>query len=394
LQEKKVAIIGVGVSEIGKHTEKTVNDLAIDVVSKALKDAKIKKEDLDGIFMTPEGFSVRSTKMKPQRICEYFNITPKSTGIIECGGVSSMLATKFAINEILLGNNKINLVFSSEIERYRMKEADEIEHLLVEVNALYSPYDSSYGMLAATPYYAMAIQRYMYENNIKPEEIAILAVILRENASKNPVAQFKDKITVSDVLNSRIVTPPIHLLESCPMSDGASAIVLAQEDIAREICDKPVFITGIGEYHDSSHFTTNYKDITDYVPVREATNMALSSAKRKLSDIDVAEVYGAFAGSELMCYEAMGFFEKGKAPKAVFDGLTKIDGKIPINTSGGRLSLGHPPYVTPLLEIIEIALQLKGEAGERQVKDAKIGLAHSEHGVMNGSIVMILEREE
>lgn len=392
MKKNKVAIIGVGMCEVGRHTEKTVNDLAAVVIKKALDDAKISKDLIEGIFMTPEGFSVRTTKMRPQRIAEYLNIPSKTTGIVECGGVSSMLATKVAMNEILLGNNKINLVFASEIERYKMKEEDEMLPLLIEVNALYSPYDSPYGLLAATPYYAFSAQRYIHQYKIKEEEIAHLPVLLRENASKNPFAQFKEKITIQDVVNSRVIVPPIKLLEACPMSDGAAAIILASEEVAKELnIKRPVFITGVGEYHSCSHFTVNYPDITDYVPVRIAVKEALEKAERKLSDIDVAEIYGAFATAELMSYEAAGFFEKGCAAKEVRDGKTRIDGEIPINTSGGRLSLGHPPYVTPLLEIIEIVLQIRGEAGERQVKDANIGLAQSEHGAVNGSIVMILE---
>lgn len=390
--KKKVAIIGVGMCEVGRYTDKTVNDLSAIVVKKAIEDAGISKDLIEGIFLTPEGFSVRTTKMRPQRIAEYLNISPKTTGIVECGGVSSMLATKMAVNEILVGNNRINMVLSSEIERYKMKEPDEMLPLLVEVNSLYSPYDSPYGLLAATPYYAFSAQRYMYQYNIKEEDIAYLPTILRENASRNPYAQFREKITVEDVLSSRVIVPPIKLLEACPLSDGAAAIILADEDVAKDLkIKRPVYITGIGEYHLASHFAVGYPDITDYLPVRKAVNEALEKAGRKLSDIDVAEIYGAFAPSELMTYEAAGFFEKGTAAKHVKEGETRIDGKIPINTSGGRLSLGHPPYVTPLLEIIEIVWQIRGEAKERQVKNAEIGLVQTEHGAVNGSMAMVLE---
>jgi acetyl-CoA C-acetyltransferase len=110
-------------------------------------------------------------------------------------------------------------------------------------------------------------------------------------------------------------------------------------------------------------------------------------------DLDVAEIYGAFAGTELMIYEEMGFFERGAAPRAVRDGRTAIDGVLPINPSGGRLSLGHAPGATPLLEIIEVCNQLREEAEGRQVKDPTLGLIHGEHGMVNGSIVLILERE-
>lgn len=391
---KKVAIIGYGLVEVGKHSDKTNSELSAEVIKLALNSAKISKDDIDGIFTTPEGFSVRNAKIRPQRLCEYLGMKTKSAALVECGGVSSHLALKFAAQEIVLGRNKINLVLASEIERYKQKEPDELQYLAIEVNAIYSPYDSPYGLLAATPYYAMATQRYMHQYKIRPEEIAQVAVVLRNNASKNLYAQFREKITVDEVLSSRMLVPPIHLLEASPLSDGAAAILLAEEDIAKEICDKPIYIRGMGEYHDASHMGTNKREITDMSAVRYAVDEALQQANLSLSDIDVAEIYGPFAGVELMVYEAVGFFEKGKAPKSVRDGKTTPEGKIPINTSGGRLSLGHPPYVTPLLEAIEIVMQLRNEAGERQVKNAEIGLIQSEHGVVNGAMATILALEK
>lgn len=389
---KKVAIIGYGMVEVGRHSDKTNSEISAEVIKKAINCAKISKDDIDGIFTTPEGFSVRTTKIRPQRLCEYFGMKVKSSAVVECGGISSHLALKIAANEIMLGRNKIALVFASEIERYKQKEPDEIQYLALDVNGIYSPYDSPYGLLAATPYYAMATQRYMWEYNIKPEDIAMVAVILRENASKNPYAQFRERITIEDVLSSRMLVPPIHLLEASPLSDGAAAIILADEDVAREISDNLVYIEGIGEYHSSSHMATGKQDITDMSPVKYATELALKEANLSLSDIDIAEIYGPFAGTELMAYEAVGFFEKGKAVGNVKEGKTRQDGKIPCNISGGRLSLGHPPYVTPLLETIEIVMHLRGEAGERQVKNAEIGLVQSEHGVVNGAMVVILKR--
>jgi acetyl-CoA acetyltransferase len=125
--------------------------------------------------------------------------------------------------------------------------------------------------------------------------------------------------------------------------------------------------------------------------MREALEEALARAGRTLDDISVAEIYGAFAASELLTYEQMGIFSPGEAPAAVARGETSLGGRLPINTSGGRLSLGHPPQATPLLELEEIYEQLTGQAGERQVRDASVGLVQAEHGVMNGAVVAVLE---
>jgi acetyl-CoA acetyltransferase len=257
---------------------------------------------------------------------------------------------------------------------------------------LYGPYDGPYGIGTPVPYYAMSVQRYMYEYNVSAEQIANVPVILRENASKNPYAEFQKPITIEEVLNSRIISPPIHLLECSKFSDGAACVILASEDFAKKLNKKIVFITGIGEYHDCSHFIpSEEKSICEFIATKIAAKEAFSIAGRKPEDIDVAEIYGVFAGTELMIIEDIGFFKKGEAAKAAEQGLIKIGGKIPVDTSGGRLSMGHPATVTPLLEVIEIVKQLKGVAENRQVKDAKCGLIHAEHGMLNGSLVMILE---
>jgi len=231
----------------------------------------------------------------------------------------------------------------------------------------------------------------MHEYGVPHDEIAKVAVLLRENASKNPLAQFREPITVEDVLSSRVVSPPFRLLDCSPVSDGAAALVIASEDYIKRNKKEAVFITGIGEAHDDSHFIPRSGSLTNFPAIREATGEALEVAGRSLDDLDIAEIYGVFDSSELMTYEEMGFFSKGKAAEAVASGETSITGRIPINPSGGRLSLGHPFYVTPLLEMAEICWQLTGKAGSRQVKDPKIGVVQAEHGMMNGSIVFVLE---
>ena len=173
----------------------------------------------------------------------------------------------------------------------------------------------------------------------------------------------REPITVDDVLASRMVSPPIHKLEAPPWSDGAACVIVASEDWARRRGLDPVVLTGWGEAHDSSNFVAFEPGLTSFPWVRESTDLALSRAGRSLDDLDVAEIYGAFAASELMTYEAMGLFESGEAPAAVARGETSIGGRIPINTSGGRLSLGHPPQATPLLELQEVCEQLTGQRG-------------------------------
>jgi acetyl-CoA C-acetyltransferase len=239
--------------------------------------------------------------------------------------------------------------------------------------------------------YAMVAQRHMHEYGTTSEQLAEIAVTMRRHASLNPHAKYREPISVEDVLASRMVSPPIHKLEAPPWSDGAACLLVASVNWARRRGLDAVALTGWGEAHDHSNFLELESGLTELPWIGEAADEALARAGRDREDLDVAEIYGAFAASELLTYEQMGLFGPGEAPGAVARGETSLGGRLPINTSGGRLSLGHPPQATPLLELQEIFEQLRGEAGDRQVDGAAVGLVQAEHGVMNGSIVAILE---
>jgi acetyl-CoA acetyltransferase len=257
--------------------------------------------------------------------------------------------------------------------------------------SMIGPYVAPYGVFTAVPCYALSAQRYMYEQGIEPEAVAELAVRLRAHAALNPRAEHREPLSVDDVLASRVVCPPIHMLEAPPWSDGAACVIVASQEWSRRRGVERVALTGWGEAHDSSNFIAFEPGLTSLPWMRQALDEALERAQRNLEDVSVAEIYGAFAASELLTYEQMGIFGPGEAPAAVARGETSLGGRLPVNTSGGRLSLGHPPQATPLLELEEVFEQLTGAAGERQVEDASIGLVQAEHGVMNGSVVAVLE---
>ena len=218
--------------------------------------------------------------------------------------------------------------------------------------------------------------------------MAELPVRLRRHAALNPRAELREPLTVEDVLASRIVSPPIHKLEAPPWSDGAACVDRRVGARGRASADlTAVALTGWGEAHDSSNFVDvrGRPDELSVGPRVDASGRSRARAAR-LDQLDVAEVYGAFAPAELMTYEAMGLFGPGEAPAAVARGETALGGRIPINTSGGRLSLGHPPQATPLLELQEVCEQLTGRgratpgAGRRDRRSCRPSTAS-----MNGS---------
>jgi acetyl-CoA acetyltransferase len=237
----------------------------------------------------------------------------------------------------------------------------------------------------------------MYEYGATEEDFARIAVKNRKFAVKNPRAFMRSPlITIKDVLESPSVAPPFNRLDCCPWADGAAALIITHEDNTRTLekrynSHKPVLISGYGEKHDSSNFIPEKKSISEFHAARPAMDEALKAADINIEDIDVAELYDAFTTCEIILSENLGFFEKGKGYIALKKGDTGLGGQIPINTSGGRLSLGHPAYVTALLMHTHMVRQLRGQAGENQVEGAKIALTQTEHGMNNGIAITILE---
>jgi acetyl-CoA C-acetyltransferase len=386
------AIVAAGSTSIGRHPDRTPSELGLEALEQAAGRVDLDLRELDGLFLVLHGYARTQAPLGTQRVAEELGVPVRSLVEVECGGASAMLAFKAACQEIATGQIEVAAVIGAQAERDLFRDIDEsrLDRLRL-LSSMLGPYVAPYGVLAPVTCYALCAQRYMYEQGITPEAVAELAVRLRRNAGLNPRAELREPITVEDVLSSEVVSPPIHKLEAPPWSDGAACVIVASERWARRRKLELVTLTGWGEVHDHSNFLTFEAGLTSFPWIGEATEQALARASRTLDDVDIAEIYGAFAASELITYEAMGLFERGEAPAAVARGETAIGGSIPINTSGGRLSLGHPPQATPLLELQEVSEQLSGGAGERQVEGARVGMVQAEHGVMNGSAVAILE---
>ncbi len=387
----KVNVLGAAVTPVQPSLKTTVKEMILDVFIRAVADAGIEPGDVEGLFITPQGFAGMSSAMLACNLADYLGLSLKSLSMEECGGTSSTVAFHYAMDEILTCRNSINVVIGLDV---KFEPFEDFEFGLPESiftqHSLYGIHFARYGIGTPVPFYALSSQRYMHEYGVTPEDAAELAVLLRENACKNPNAQFRKPITKEDVLTSRMISPPLRLLDCTTFSTGAAACVLAAENIRGK---KPhVDIRGFGEFHHASNFIPPQASITTFESVRRASAEAYGAAGIKPGDIDVAEVYDVFTYTELMVYEDLGFFEKGTAARHVRDGETRIDGRLPINPSGGRLSMGHPAGATPMLEFAEVLWQLRGEAGDRQVKAPGLGLVHAEHGMLNGGIVIIMER--
>ena len=237
--------------------------------------------------------------------------------------------------------------------------------------------------------YSIMIQQYMSRYGATEEDFALVSVKNHENAMRNPWAHFHKKITVEDVLNSRLIAPPIRLFHCCPISDGAAAVIVSGDP--KKYTDTPVYIAGMGMAHDAfSSFRRS--DPAFLLASKLAADEAYKEAGITPKDIRVAEVHDAFTPVEPMCYEALGIAGRGEGYKLVREGVVMFDGAIPVNVSGGLKAKGHPVGATGIGMMVEIYLQLRGEAGERQVPDVEVGVVENHGGTGSVSLVTVLRR--
>ncbi len=251
--------------------------------------------------------------------------------------------------------------------------------------------------LGFTPpvYYALAARRHMAEHGTTREQIAQVAVKNRQAAALNPIAQYRDPITVADVLASRQVAGPLHLLDCCPTGDGAAAAVIVSDEGAARLRLTPrvrvsAAVAGTGLYRDQA------RDLTSFSLDESCARRAYEQAGLGPADISVAEVHDSFSIAEIIHYEDLGFCARGEGGRLVAEGVTTLGGKLPVSTSGGLLTRGHPLGATGVAQIVELTDQLRGRSGPRQVTDARVGLAHISGGFHEGDFatsgVTILER--
>ena len=395
---RPVALIGAAMGELSKYSQPPAMEVARDTIAAAIADAGIERGVIDALATTPPGLAYHNTSMFVARLGEHLGLPLRSLTCVENGGCSAMLALRWAIHEVESGRARAAVALGIDQRLPEMPAPGESIDAFLDRNvfasgSVYGPYDAVYGLAAPIPLYAMSAQRFMYETGATAEDLAWVAVRLREHANRNPAAMFYGKpLAVADVLGSDYLSPPLHLADCSQFVAGAAAVVVADADLARELGRPYALLRGWGQAHYPSAFCASAESITSFPAVRRAAAEAFERAGVSAGDIDVAELYGVFSSTELMLCEDIGLFSRGEARAAFRDGTATFGGTCVIDPSGGRLSLGHPACATPLLETYEIAIQLRGAAGERQVANAALGLVHAEHGMLDGSAIAIWER--
>jgi acetyl-CoA C-acetyltransferase len=377
---EQVAIIGIGQTKYEREKKgETFADMVFEAVIKALNDAKIGIEDIDNVVTVSNDFWDGRT-ISSMAVTDACGSYGKSVSTVEGDGTFGAF---YGLMRILSGSFRSGLVVA------HCKGSEGSNHLIT--NAIFNPiYERIIGLDSISSS-ALQARRYMEKYGITEEQCALVSIKNHKNAKNNPFAQIAMDITVEDVMNSKMLSDPIKLLDSSPISDGACAIILADEQMTRRLSNKPVWVKGVG--HSADAYNLGDRDLAEPGALIRAAQKAYDMAgiQNPIKEIDVAETYDAFSYQELLWSEGFGFCERGKGGKLVESGLTSMDGKLPINPSGGVLS-AHPVLVAGLARIAEITIQLRGEGNERQVKGAKVGLAHGLNGACGQAhCVWILE---
>jgi acetyl-CoA C-acetyltransferase len=375
---EKVGIIGVAQTKYQRYNPASHAELAYEVTYKALEDAGLTIDDIDNTITVCNDFWDGRT-ISSMAITEATGSHKSPTTNVEGDGTYGAL---MGLMRILSGLHEITLVVAQS------KASEGIPAVIT--NAMFDPiYERMLGLDAINSS-ALQMKSYMAKYKVTEEQCAKVSVKNHKNAKANPYAHLPIDITVKDVLKSRVLADPIKLLDASPISDGACAIILARGNTAKKKHQKPVWIKGVGHCADAYHLGD--RDLADVGALAAAAKRAYKMAgiDNPLKQIDVAEVYDAFSYMELMWMEGLGFCKRGKAGAMVDSGQTEINGKLPVNPSGGVLS-AHAVQVAGLARIAEAVLQLRGEAGGRQVDGARTALAHGIEGACGqGHCVFIL----
>lgn len=386
---RSVSIIGAGCTKFGERWDDSLRDLVVETGIMALEDANVSGEEIDGLYVG---------NMSGGRFVEQEHI---GALISDCAGLSRLhvpstrveaacasggLALRQGVLAVASGYSDV--VIAAGVEKMTDVTGG------VAADALAAAADREWECFFGATFpalYAMIARLHMHRFGTTREELAAVAVKNHHNGCSNPISQYQMEISVEKVLRSPLVADPLRVLDCSPITDGAAAVVLAPTEEAKKYSDAPIRILAAAQASDTLALHDR-RDITTLDASVFAARKAFSQAGLAPGDVDLAEVHDAFTIGEIVAIEDLGFVEKGEGGRAVSDGLTSIGGEIPVNTSGGLKACGHPVGATGIKQAYEMVLQLRGEAGKRQVEGAQVGLTHNVGGCGGTAIVHIMSR--
>ena len=377
----RAAAAGVGWTAVGAYPGRSSYFFMAQAARDALADAGLAKERVDGLIVIPS--LVQPSITPAATFIDYFGVRPQRfSSEPGLGGASGCAAIRQASTMIASGQASVVLIVAGDAALSGRSAGS--------VYAGGAQFESPYGTLAPA-LYALFAQRHMHEFGTTPEQLAEVSVACRSHASLNPDAQMRDPMTVEDVLSSPMIAEPFRRLHCCLISDGGCAVVMTSLERARDLARPPVRLLGSGECHTHDKVWR----APDFVSSGAAASgrQAFAEASLTPADIDVAEIYDCFSITPIVFLEDLGFCPKGQGGPFVEGGRIRLGGELPINTHGGLLSHGQPGMAGGLFHAVEAVVQVRGDAGPRQVPGVEVALAHGNGGIFSTECTLILGRD-
>lgn len=387
MAQRRVGVLGIGKTKNGFHRDKSLRDLMMEASQKAIEDAGISPKDIQMVIVGNSSSQMFNNENNlGAQLCDHIGATPAPAACVESACATGSWAMYVGYLGVLAGLYDIVLACGAEkmtdvsTERGTLAIAQSADVTTEYFTGLTFP--SGVALYAA---------RYMDRYGATEEDLAWISVKNHYYGARNPYAQLRFECTVEDVMKSPYVAYPIKLYEICPMTDSASTVILCREEIMRESGKEPIHIIGSGATSGTYYNSTDQLE-DNYSLVERAAKPCFEMAGLSPEDIDVLECYNAFAIQEPLGLEAAGFFPYGESWKAIRDGLTHHDGKIPTNITGGVLTKGHPLGGTGTSQAVDIVEQLRGTAECVQVKDPEIGMMINRGGPGSVCICYIYQK--
>lgn len=385
---REVAIVGFGLTRFGERWESSFRNLISEAGIRALEDCKVTGEEIDELYVgsMSSGMLVNQELIAPL-VLDAAGLADGhiATTRIEGAGASGAMALRQAYFAVSSGHADIAIAGGVE------KMTDVPEKELTRILGAASDQEWEAFLGATDPaLHALIARRHMEKYGTTREQLAQVAVKNHRHGAMNPNAQFQKEISIETVLASPLLADPLHVFDSAPASDGAAALILAPLERAHSYAKKPIRIAGSGQASDYVGLATR-KSITTFEATKQAAKRAYKQAKTNAKGIDVAEVHDSYTINEIIALEDLGFCRPGQGGPYTISGATALGGDRPVNPSGGLKARGHPLGATGVAQLAELVQQLRGEAGPRQVKGARRGLALNTGGTGVVAAVHILE---
>lgn len=372
------AIVGAATFGVGRKPSFQASDLAARASIEALREAGLRPSDVDGLF-----FCHSTDTFGGLSFAQYLGIQPKVIENSRSGGSAFQTYVELACVLLAAGYIETALV------AYGSNQATASGKLATTVQPM--PYEAPYRPIQPITPYALAASRHMHLYGTSKEQLGEVAIAARSWAILNPEAERREPLTMESYLTSRLVSDPLSVLDCCLVSDSGGAVVLTRSDRARDLVATPVYILGAAS--ETSHRDIAWMpELTETALVR-AGQRSFACAGLRPEEIDVVELYDAFTINTILFLEDLGFCRKGEGGSFVEGGRIAVGGSLPVNTNGGGLSCAHPGMYG-LFTIIEAVRQLRGEAGDRQVINARTAIAQGNGGVLSAQSIVLLGRAE